>query len=111
MNNPIFKIKYNDEWTGESSWEELEVFLRGSIGDEYDYIKIGENSRVKNDHKTNKILITKSGKVKTKIEYYYDNLFDREWITLDEAYLCYEDSNLNEKRLSNQLGKNIRIDV
>ena len=72
---------------------------------------IGENTRIKNKNNSLEIIMTDSAQIKTEMEYYYEASFfsAREWTTIEEVYLCYEDGWDGIKRVSKAFGKEIII--
>ena len=105
IESPKFKILKDGDW------HNLTVFLKGSIGDENDVLIIGENTRIKNKNNSLEISMTDSAQIKTEMEYYYEASFfsAREWTTIEEVYLCYEDGWDGIKRVSKAFGKEIII--
>ena len=105
IESPKFKILEDGDW------HNLTVFLKGSIGDENDELIIGENTRIKNKNNSLEIIMTDSAQIKTEMEYYYEASFfsAREWTTIEEVYLCYEDGWDGIKRVSKAFGKEIII--
>jgi len=102
VQSPKFKI-YDDE---EDKWRNLEVVLRGQIEGDGEYLKIGNDARIKNNPKSNKIKIDNKGSVKDKIEY---NIPYEGWTTVRVVYLAYEDDWGDYIKIKGKLGKKIKI--
>ena len=100
IKNPKFEI-YDDDY---EKWSKAKIYLRGRIDGEADFLRIGNDSRIKNNHNSNNIRINKKGTVLDKIEYDLDY---EGWTTVDEAYLAYEDDWGDYEILV--LGKNAKI--